>query len=163
MKPSDTTAILSRLSGLWARQPISRETVEEYTRALAAFDFPTISHAIDRLTRTAKFFPAIAEILEAAAMARIDAPSSSKAWGEVVSEIRRVGHCNPPVFSCEPIHEAVREIGGWLHLCNSQNATADRSKFHDAYRQLIRDAVHEFARRDLPALPPSEMRGQIEQ
>lgn len=64
------------------------------------------------------------------------------AWGEVMRELRRVGNWRAPVFSHELIAQAVNSIGGWQHLATTENVTADRARFIEAYESAQREMVH---------------------
>lgn len=161
MNPSETATVLGKLKGAWPRQPITAETVEVYTQALEPFPFDHVAHAITKLIRTATFFPTVAEILNTAAQAMLDAPGPSEAWAIVVGEVRRVGLYGRPDFRHEVIRDAVQAVGGFRRLCESRDATADRAKFHTAYSEILAEHVEQYACGDLPALPPQATKGQL--
>ncbi len=61
--------------------------------------------------------------------------SAPEAWGEVQREVRAVGHWGRPKLQ-PAVLQAVDAIGGWRHICFSENVTADRARFLEAYTLL---------------------------
>lgn len=62
-----------------------------------------------------------------------------QAWEEVSQAVSHVGRYNCPVWSSEPIREAVRAVGGWSAICDADLSTTRllKSKFLDAYKAAV--------------------------
>jgi hypothetical protein len=152
MKTSEIGVLMAILKAAYPRQVIQPLTLQVYTKALEPHDANEIAGAIEFITHRSRFFPTIAEILERAALTRTGAPDSAVAWGEVLAELRRVGHTSSPSYPHPLIGDSVKAIGGWRRLCESTDMTADRSRFHEAYAQLIRAQVDAFITNALPPM-----------
>lgn len=126
---------LTVLAAAYPRFELPQATVEIYTRLLVDLDFDTLKAATLHCATVHKFFPTVAEIRAAAVELQTMAegiPSESEAWGEVVKQIQAVGSYGKPKFSHPLIEDVVRQLG-WINLCMSENQTADRARFMDAY------------------------------
>lgn len=70
--------------------------------------------------------------------------SFDEAWGVVQNAISTYGWHNPEeafaVFD-ELTLSVVKNLG-WTRLCMSENPTADRANFRDAYQQKAEEAIH---------------------
>lgn len=141
MKDSEVVDILQQLKAAYPRQPISKDTLEIYARELEPFGADEMYTAMRWLLRNSRFFPTIAELIGSVAERRLNLPGPEDAWGEVASELRRVGHTARPEFSTDLIKEAVDNIGGWRRLCESSNGVSDRARFIDAYKATRRRCV----------------------
>lgn len=96
------------------------------------------------------WFPKISQLRAAAA--RLSAPEALdpvEAWGAVCKAILRYGYTydGTPPFD-DPLTEQVVRQFGWRNLCLSEDATADRARFLDAY---ARQAGRAHSRAVLPA------------
>lgn len=103
------------------------------------------------------FAPTIGEIRGAVVELRsyaANVPSSYQAWQEVLQQFSLTSSYGVPIFSHPLIDKAVRTLG-WRNLCMSENQTADRARFIQAYEQLTSRATKEEM-----MLP--EVRGYIE-
>jgi hypothetical protein len=70
-------------------------------------------------------------------------PSSYNAWQEVCKQINdNGGEFGKPVFSHPIIEQAVKALG-WRNLRMSENPTADRARFIEAFEQLAGRAEKE--------------------
>lgn len=103
--------------------------------------------------------PAIGKIRkEAVALMRPAVPTAAEAWGEVESEIRRVGWYGAPDRLTPVAARVVRAIG-WRRICESDEPGVERGQFLRMYEQMAqreeRDAV-------LPeGLRPGSMAGAL--
>ncbi len=88
-------------------------------------------------------------------------PAASEAWGEVCEMMRYAKPERCPDFSHKVIKRAVKAVGGWWELCNSTNATADRARFLEAYREIV--SRDQEQARILPAVRAMSERLQIEE
>jgi hypothetical protein len=94
--------------------------------------------AVIRVCRSSKFFPSVAEIVEAAQ--ELDPryeklPTAAEAWEEVSRLIRNAGPNRLPVYSCDTVRRAVRAIG-MAQLCWSENQEANRAHFLRIYESM---------------------------
>ncbi len=104
------------------------------------------------------FAPTIGEIRGAVAelrMASLNVPSSYAAWQEVCTQMSiNGGDFGMPVWSHPLVERVVKQLG-WRNLRMSEDQTADRARFVQAYEQLLARATTEEM-----LLP--EVRGYIE-
>ena len=98
-----------------------------------------------------KWFPTVAELREIAAALLVERPATAmEAWGTVVetfSDLRfyryAEGYHEFPTFE-NPITQRVVTAMGWTRLKESEDYTADRARFLQAYDTLVTRA-HEDA------------------
>jgi hypothetical protein len=104
-----------------------------FVQALADIDDDMLKAAALRHVTTSPWFPKISELRSAAvAVTQPAMPDPMEAWGAVLAEIRRTGFYGVPCFA-DPLTAAVVKQMGWKDLCLSEDATADRARFVDAY------------------------------
>lgn len=134
-----TAMLVAMLVASYPTKEISRETIRMYINRLS--DLPTnilkaaINHSID----TNKFFPTIAEIRGTAMSLSglsADPARPTEAWGEFRQLMKRVGFYQTPNFQDAVMERAVAAIGGWKHLCSSDNLVADRARFIEVYAAI---------------------------
>lgn len=65
-------------------------------------------------------------------------PTAWDAWAEVCKRIGDNGYVSVPEFTHPLIKRTVDAVGGWLQLCWSENAVADRARFVQAYETLAK-------------------------
>ncbi len=116
------------------------DTFRVYRSMLVDLDFTRVDGAVRRLLATARFMPTIAEIRAAVGVVAHGVKrSGAEAWGDVHAAMRKYGsHRSPGVdFDFDdPIVTRLVRAFGWFDLCRSENATADRARFIDAYEQI---------------------------
>lgn len=153
MTKTEAAKLVAFLLGAYPAVPVSAKTTLVYESQLADLDFVTAQLAVDRLTKTSRFLPTIAEIRSVAVEIQHGPKRlGAEAWGDVLAEIRRVGVYGLPSFTDPATGEAVR-LMTWRGLCLGVNEAADRAKFVDLY-----DGLQERARGDAvagAALPPA--------
>lgn len=91
--------------------------------------------AVMHMCKTTKAFPSIAEIREHA-LGDEGKPDHTRAWGEFVEAIRRVGYMGKPEFSDPALVETVKRLGGWSHICTTmlvEHEPTWRAQFRAAY------------------------------
>jgi len=140
-KPEITKALMV-LAAAYPRFELPTATVEIYCRLLVDLDFDTLKAATLQCATIYKFFPTVAEIRLAAVELQTMAegiPSEAEAWGEVVKGLREIGSYGYPKFSHELIDQVVKQFG-WRNLCLSENQSADRARFMDAYSSAFKDS-----------------------
>lgn len=143
-----------------------------YYLVLHDIDDALIERAALDLGSRARFFPAAGELRQAAfdlADLADDIPTAQDAWAEVTQALRRgffydtsKGWSEPRAptpedWSHPAIQQALDGIGGWAALRTSDNPTADRARFVEAY--TVYAGRDRQARRMLPAV--REAVGQI--
>jgi len=104
-------------------------------------DLPSdlLMQAVHECIATLTWFPKIAEVRQAAfdIQQAIDPiPDAHTAWGEVLRELDRVGHCTmygQELRFSHPLIRAVAEQFNWQRLCESENLVSDRAQFIQAY------------------------------
>lgn len=110
----------------------AENTINLWASMFAQEDGRMVSYAVKQLIATNVFPPTIAEVrgvlVEAKNGQGLD---SIMAWGQVQDAIRRFGYTRgeEALSSMHPATaEVVRRLG-WLDLCKSENAIADRAHF----------------------------------
>ena len=108
--------------------------------AFADIDDDILKAAALRHITTSIWFPKVYELRRAAAdLIQPTVPDPMEAWGAVLAEIRRTGSYGTPCFA-DPLTAAVVRQMGWRDLCLSEEATADRARFVDAYARQAQRA-----------------------
>ncbi len=136
----EITKALGVLAAAYPRFELPDATIRIYQRLLGDLDFDTLKAATLQCATVCTFFPTVAEIRAAAVELQVMAegvPSDIEAWGMVVQEIQRVGSYRTPTFSHPLVDDVVTQLG-WRNLCLSDNATADRARFMDAYANALK-------------------------
>jgi len=142
----EVATLLRPLLATWPEEPFPSDRVAVYAAALADLDADLLRAAIAHCIATLRFFPKPAEIRSAAfelVKTAEGVPDTSTAWGEVMSEISRVGSYGLPRFSHPAIERAVRLTGGWQRICLSETLASDRARFIEFYGQVIDKADRE--------------------
>jgi len=189
----DRQRVLERLAPLVAAFPNFHPdpaTFEAYVLVLVDVDPLLLEAAILQLiSRPLEFMPSPGRIREEALDLMDGRLSGPDAWALVAQELRRgVGHFTGPVVAYVPgsdqpvtsygeeprvppdVQRAVDAVGGWSRLRSSDNYSADRARFLEAYavyadrsrndaRMLpaVRQVVSALAgRMQSPALLPKE-------
>lgn len=135
------------------RQRMSNDDVRGmaaiYTAGLLDLDAARVRAAVDRLVKSSRFIPTIAELREAAVdVAHGARAPGGEAWGRCLGLIRRYGSHRWPGIDFEvadPALLATIRALGWAELCGSDNAAADRARFIELYDQLAKSERKEAA------------------
>jgi len=134
------TEVVQAVAMLASAFPSSRFTAENasaYETLLVDLEAGELMAAVTLLSRTSTFLPSIFEIRSAVLDARRGGRGRSPedAWGDVLSEIRRVGAYGVPVFTDPIVAFTVGRLG-WRNLClEGRNDAADRARFCELYGQ----------------------------
>jgi hypothetical protein len=114
-----------------------------YANALSALSITVIDAAMLKLMQTHKFFPAVAEIFEAAKSIKTTAtgsevPSVDEAWREVIQQVHDAFVYREPVFSTPEIKRAALNMG-WTSLCYLEvgEMNTARAQFRDIYNGIL--------------------------
>jgi len=144
--------ILVILTAAYPRQAIPPDTARAYADLLADIDDQVLVAAAQHHAATNKWFPAVAELREAAydVMARaMGVRSAEEAWVHVEEAVRRFGWYGEtipleegggwrlPAMLSDLERRAIEGLGGWKCLCASENAPADRAHFLKIYAGLL--------------------------
>lgn len=145
--------VLAFLAALYPKFTLTKATVTAYTQILEDIPADLLQAAAKDLGSRSTFFPAAAEIRQAAFDLRERAaglPSAYDAWAEVLHACRHYGARQRPEFSHPLIAKAIEGVGGYQHLCYSTDHAADRARFVDAYEGLFKR--HRTEERTLPQI-----------
>ena len=115
-----------------------KPVVEAWSLMLADIPFVVAKAAVIKVCRESKFFPSVADIVEAAQELdpeKEKLPTAAEAWEEVVKLIIDYGPYRAPAYSCDLVRRAAQSIG-WLQLCTGDNAEADRAHFFKIYESM---------------------------
>ena len=115
-----------------------------YSRALSDLPPAELNAAMLYLLRTSKYWPTVAEIIEAVKILRervqgTALPSAADAWGEVIELVRRRGVYEPWEYSCPEVKAAVEKFGR-VELCMIEENAVNtaRAQFMRMYDQVVR-------------------------
>ncbi len=157
---------LAELRLAFPQRDMPVQTLALYQRQLADLDEAQVVDAVYRLIRTARFFPTIGEIREAAVAGGPTDGLAEAAWAEVRREAARVGwnrgpvmrnrelvEAEAPVFS-DPITEAAVQSMSWRLICLGEQAEV-REQFLWTWKNLTSGLVKRGQAADggLKALP----------
>lgn len=113
-----------------------------YDRYLRDIPPELLAKAIDKVVMTSKYTPTVAEIREAAnslysTASGIEPPDASRAWGEVLKAIGRVGMYRKPKFDDSVTAETVKRMG-WKELClqGVDTISVARAQFMKIYSSI---------------------------
>lgn len=115
-----------------------------YARALSLQLTPEeVNAAMLKLLNTVKFFPTIAEIIEAGNSIRETVqvstlPDAGEAWQEVIRQARQNGLERPWTFSCPEVQMALERFGKVeLMMVEEKQTNIARSQFMRIYTEVI--------------------------
>ena len=152
---SHVMAVIHMLSAAYGHT-FGEEQMRVYVATLADIDGAPLKAAALRFIEN-NVYPRIAppgELRQFAAeivTAAQGLPAGAAAWGEVTHQLRYVGSWGAPGWSTPLIAAAVQDVGGWMYLCMSENAPADRARFIAAYDERLKRRTQ-----DMMQLPASE-------
>jgi hypothetical protein len=133
MTKGEAAQVVAMLAAGFPGARFGEENAAVYEAFLSDLEFGLASAAITGLVNTSRFLPSIAEIRAACLDSRDGKVRGAEdAWGDVVSEIRRVGAYGAPQLS-DPLAAYAVERLGWRNLCGSSNDAADRARFCELY------------------------------
>lgn len=135
------------------RHQLSPIALRGYLLALADVPLEALQMACVKAISSSRFMPAPVELRELAGLAEPKpADRALSAWGHVVEAIRKHGAYATVEFDDKAIHGAIRRLGGWLRLCNT-----DSDELHNWVRKGFLDAYESCAR--VPDQFPEPLRG----
>ena len=118
---------------------VTVDTARAYEIALQDIEPKHLAVAIEVVTQTSRFFPAISDIRAAAFNVRLGPVRTGEhAWGVLLKAIRHVGAWRPPPRFRDPVLGECVRLLGWVDLCTGQNEAADRARFCKLYDDMAR-------------------------
>lgn len=132
--------IMSVLFASFPNANLERKHAEAYLSAIVDLPADAVGKAADRLRRTGKFLPSIAELRAATADIVLGpARSGEEAYQVLLEAIRKYGRYEVPQFSDPHLARALGVWGGWVDACNSpEDDPGGRARFIELYEQLVR-------------------------
>lgn len=136
--------------GIKSAYPASKVLEDEasmrfWYQMLQDIDGKVFENAVMEHISTNIYPPNIAE-LRKLCMERCKTPvlSFDEAWGVVQNAISTYGWRNPEeaFATFDELTLSVVKNLGWTRLCMSENPTADRANFRDAYQQKAEETIH---------------------
>lgn len=150
--PQDSLARI--IAALPPKPPMTAERLTVMLEELADLAPSALAAAADRIVRSARYFPTVAEIREQAAEAALQLPSETEALAQIEARIdwnRSGRHGDPP-----QIHPLVRQalalVGGFYAFRAAEEPGVIRGQFCRFYREARADAIR-GAQLHRPALP----------
>lgn len=149
MTERETKELLDLMRRAWVMQGQKldgerRELEAVYYGGLGDLAFDNVRAAIVRLIRTAKFWPTIAEIREAAGVIVFGSQiTGAEAWGSVIRAMKAQGSHRELgkdfVFN-DPITALVVRSLSWTEICagDQDTLTSTRARFIDAYETIAK-------------------------
>lgn len=132
------------------------ETIKFYVAALNDLSFAEVRAALAKLSRTAKFFPTVAEIYEAAESLRNTAQKKSgvleagEAWEEAMRNVRENHVYKPWVFTTPEVEQAVKQFGKMeLVELKEDGVNTARAQFMRIYEGCVRRAKEKKQNEDV--------------
>lgn len=136
--------------------------MDAYSSGLSHLDDVMVRRAITALVLSERWMPTIAQIVSKVSEMRDGHKrEGGEAWGDVMQAIRRYGYVRSPgvdfQFDDPLVARCVRALG-WVELCSSENAVADRARFIELYTDLAnRDSVDRAVGAALPGYQPKQL------
>ena len=118
-----------------------RPTANLWSEMLSDIPFDIAKAALIKVLATARFWPTVAEIREAAAeIINPQLPSPIEAWGEVVQAVKIYGlyRQEEGLNSLSPITKRVVQNIGWREICLCEQPDIIRGQFRMAYEQYTK-------------------------
>lgn len=144
MTQTEVSKLVAVLAAHYPTAKLSRDNLMAYERALADLDYQLAQSAVERIVRTSRFFPSIAEIREACTL-KTTGPTRTgvEAYAELMLAVRRHGRTygeeEAPKFKDPIIAKCLGIWGSWNSLCNSPtDDAAGRARFVELYDSLAK-------------------------
>ena len=122
---------------------ISPALMKTYWACLKDYKFSAVQHALSELLKNPNakkhpYFPVPTDVITII-QGSVD-EKSLIAWTEVKKAIREIGQYDSVIFSDELIHAVIRDMGGWIHLCqcSEKELTFAQRDFERRYQMYCR-------------------------
>lgn len=110
------------------------------------------SAALKRWLATSHWLPALSQLRAIVSEAKHGRRRpGGDAWGDVLAEVGRTGRYRPPRF-VDPVTTRAVDALGWVQICDSENAIADRARFVELYDRLAASAAEDASVASLPGI-----------
>ena len=129
---------------------VSEGAMSLWWQALERFDIDQVERAFRAAVEDAEsgqFMPRPADLIKRLEGTRTD--RALIAWGKVMDAICRVGAYQSVVFDDGAIHAAIEDMGGWTHLCRSNEDELPflQKRFCDLHRAYSARPDHAYPAR----------------
>jgi hypothetical protein len=168
---TEAAKLVTMVLATWKTQASRMDGVDDVSTMISAWhvalrdlDGDVAASALVRLQATSRFMPSPADLRAAAdEISRGARRAPAEAWGDVRKAIGRWGRNRPPGekwnFEDPLVRRAVDALG-WVELCESENAVADRARFIEVYRDVEEASRVEAVTATLPgAAAPKRIGG----
>jgi hypothetical protein len=142
-KEADVVRALKPYLMAFPSSHVKEDTLIIYARALSRLSPAEIEAAMAKLIETLAYFPAVAQIFEAAKSIKITAegtavPAAAEAWGEVMQQARKNGMDRKWEFSCPEVEYTLKMFGGKQMICMMQESDMPtcRAQFMRMYNEI---------------------------
>ena len=138
-----TTEMLTAVLLGYPSSRANAETIAFYVMALDDLSFVEIRAALSKLTKTAKFFPTVAEIYEAAESVKNTAQGTTEldagqAWEEVMRLVKTCHMYKPWTYSTPEVEQAVKQFGKMELISLEESAmNTARAQFRNIYNGIL--------------------------
>jgi hypothetical protein len=155
-KKLTTIDCLIMLQAAYPRLDLGPQTIQVYQLSLADIEPRLLQAAVLKHISTSKWLPTIADLRQGVTELVLEAEgqlTAPEAWGLVMREVRLVGHWREPTLPAS-VRQAVEAIGGWRQICFSENITADRARFLEAYSLISKRKAQKL--QQMPAVTEAQ-------
>lgn len=154
MNKSETTKLLAYIAIAYPNGKVepNEPTVNLWAQFMADLPYTLAKSAVDSMIATLRFPPTIADIREAVARSMAEARGEltpGEAWGRVLAAVRKYGDNDERQVQKareaigDDLWEAVRLIGGWAYLCNTDDDVSTISaQFERRYKAMQEQAKY---------------------
>jgi hypothetical protein len=148
MKHEEAAKIVAVLFASYPQSKFDRDNAKAYVDGIADLEASATGTAVQRLIRTNKFLPSIAEIREAATAQRHGpVRTGEEAYAELLAAVLRHGpdygpidthrRRRDPLFADPIIARCIGVWGSWNDLCDSQrDDPGGRARFIELFNEL---------------------------
>lgn len=142
MNTKEFTTLAMAIKTYYPRERIlpNEQAMDLWYGQLKDIPYNVAEAALNKWVSTNKWSPSIADIRElATSIQHGDIPDWGEAWEKVCAACRRLGRdrSREALESFDDLtREAVKRIGGFTYICNSENIVADRARFEQVYNAL---------------------------
>lgn len=113
--------VVTMMGEAW-RQKITPATMLTFSAGTDDIEISDVERAAMRAIRECQFMPSVFELRQLAGAKSGNVVAKDRptlAWGEVRRQISRCGYMDSPKFDDQIIHATIRQLGGWIALCDS--------------------------------------------
>lgn len=140
MTPQEAGALVALLFSTYPQATLERRHAEAYVSGIVDLPKDAAGRAVDRLRRTARWLPTVAEVRDATADVVLGPRRTGEdAYRVALEAVRKFGRYNPPRFTDPHIARALGVFGGWVGFCDSPELDpGGRARFVELYESAAR-------------------------